>query len=101
MFGKLPELFNRNFAVGFFLPVITFNALSLWLGQKFMLITIALNISTNSPVEVLVGTTIFGLLAWLSSIILLAVNRDIYRFMEGYGRLNPLQIFHWLERYRY
>ena len=37
--------------------------------------------------------TIFALLCWLGGELLLITNRDLYRALEGYGKLNPLRVF--------
>lgn len=101
MFGKLPELFDRDFAIGYFLPTATFMVASLTLINRFGLLPKILDINTASQVDVLVGTTIIGLVSWLVSVFLLATNRDILRFMEGYGRLNPVRLFGAIEKRRY
>ena len=98
MFGELPKLFDRNFAVGFFLPVAIFIILSgLVLGQYTIMPDMSAYLSTN----LLIGTTIVGLISWIGGIVLLAINRDLYRLMEGYGSYNPLRIFGWWEKQRY
>jgi hypothetical protein len=98
MFGELPKLFDRNFAVGFFLPVAIFVTLSgVVLGQYGF----APNMVGYLATDLLVGTTIIGLISWVGGIVLLAVNRDLYRLMEGYGKYNPVKIFAWFEKRRY
>lgn len=101
MIGKLPELFNRDFAIGYFLPTVTFVVVSLALVGEFGQLPAALSVDAVSQVDVLVGTTIIGLASWLASVFLLATNRDILRIMEGYGRLNPTRLLGWMERRRY
>jgi len=98
MFGELPKLFDRNFAVGFFLPVAIFITLSGWvLSQYSFGPDIGIYLETN----LLIGTTILGVSSWVGGIVLLAINRDLYRLMEGYGTYNPLKIFTWLEKWRF
>lgn len=98
MFGELPKLFDRNFAVGFFLPVAIFITLSgLVLSQYGFGPDVSVYLETN----LLIGTTILGISSWVGGIVLLAINRDLYRLMEGYGTYNPLKIFTWLEKRRY
>jgi len=98
MFGELPKLFDRNFAVGFFLPVAIFMTLSgLILDQYPFGPDVPAYLETN----LLVGTTILGLSSWVGGIVLLAINRDLYRLMEGYGSYNPLKVFTWLEKRRF
>lgn len=98
MFSELPKLFDRNFAVGFFLPVAIFITISgVILGQYGF----APNLVNYLATDLLVGTTIIGLLSWVGGIVLLAVNRDLYRVMEGYGKFNPVKLLAWFEKRRY
>lgn len=98
MFGELPKLFDRNFAVGFFLPVAIFITISgVILGQYGF----APNMVDYLLTDLLVGTTVIGLLSWVGGIVLLAVNRDLYRAMEGYGKFNPVKLLGWFEKRRY
>ncbi len=102
MFGKLPELFDRDFAIGYFLPTATFMVVSLALVNGFGLLPAVLVVNTAIQVDVLIGTTtIIGLASWLASVFLLATNRDILRLIEGYGRLNPIRLFGKIEKRRY
>ena len=98
MFGELPKLFDRNFAVGFFLPIAIFITLS---GLILSQYGFSPNIIAFVATDLLVGTTILGLLSWVGGILLLAVNRDLYRIMEGYGKYNPVKLFAWFEKRRY
>ncbi|MCJ7436027.1 MAG: hypothetical protein MUO77_21325 [Anaerolineales bacterium] len=98
MFGELPKLFDRNFAVGFFLPVSIFVTLSgVILGQYGF----APGMVNYLAADLLIGTTVIGLLSWVGGIVLLAVNRDLYRLIEGYGKSNPIKLFAWFEKRRY
>jgi hypothetical protein len=98
MFGELPKLFDRNFATGFFLPVAIFITLSgVILGQYGF----APNMVKTLGTDLLIGTTVIGLLSWVGGIVLLAINRDLYRLMEGYGRFNPVRLLGWFEKRRY
>jgi len=98
MFGELPKLFDRNFAVGFFLPIAIFITLS---GLILSQYGFAPDFISYIATDLLVGTTILGLLSWVGGILLLAVNRDLYRIMEGYGKFNPVKLFQWFEKRRY
>lgn len=101
MFGKLPELFDRNFAVGYFLPSTLFLVTSLALANEFGHLPAIISMNTASQVDVLIGTTIVGLMSWLASTLLLATNRDVLRLMEGYGCFNPSHLLGWVEKRRY
>lgn len=98
MFGELPKLFDRNFAVGFFLPITIFITLS---GVILSQYGFSPNMVSYFATDLLVGTTVLGLLSWVGGILLLAVNRDLYRLMEGYGKYNPVKLFAWFEKRRY
>ncbi len=98
MFGELPKLFDRNFAVGFFLPIAIFITLS---GLILSQYGFAPDFISYMARDLLVGTTVLGLLSWVGGILLLAVNRDLYRIMEGYGKYNPVKLFAWFEKRRY
>ncbi len=98
MFGELPKLFDRNFVIGFFLPVAVFITISILIVNPYAFGIQAVDFLTT---DLLVGTTTIGLLSWVGGIVLLAVNRDLYRLMEGYGKYNPLKLFSWLEKRRY
>jgi len=98
MFGELPKLFDRNFAVGFFLPVAIFITLS---GLVLSQYGFGPDVGAYLETKLLIGTTILGISSWVGGIVLLAINRDMYRLMEGYGAYNPLKIFTWLEKRRY
>ena len=98
MFSKLPELFDRNFATGYFLPVASFIAATLEIANKFGLLPV---VQAASQTDILLGTTLIGLISWIGGICLLAANRDILRLAEGYGRFNPANMFKWRERRRY
>lgn len=101
MFGKLPELLNRNFAIGFFLPIATFGIVSLGLADIFGVFTAILTISNFNDLDTLIGTTVLLLISWLGGVFLLATNSDIRRILEGYGSLNPMRIFGYFERRYY
>jgi hypothetical protein len=98
MFGELPKLFDRNFVIGFFLPVAIFITISILIVNPFPFGT---QIVDFLKTDLLVGTTTLGLLSWVGGIVLLALNRDLYRIMEGYRKYNPLKLFGWMEKRRY
>lgn len=98
MFGELPKLFDRNFAVGFFLPVAILITLSVIILGPYVF---SVEVSEFLEINLLVGTTVLGLLSWVGGIVLLAINHDLYRFMEGYGSYNPTRLFGWFEKRRY
>lgn len=117
MFGELSKLFDRNFVIGYFLPVallaIATLALlagfGLWLSVSDVLSFFSApnteaSASENTAISTLaplVNTTIVVLVLWLFAVFLLALNRTVYRLMEGYGPANPARLLAWRERRRY
>lgn len=101
MFNKMPDLFDRNFAVGYFLPIVIFIASSLFLVNEFNVLSFSFGENILGKIVTLIGTTVIGLLSWLGGILLLAINTDILRLMEGYGTLNPANLFSFIEKQRY
>lgn len=98
MFGELPKLFDRNFVIGFFLPVAIFITISILIINPY---PVGASIISSLKVDLIIGSTTFGLGAWVGGILLLALNRDLYRLLEGYRKYNPLKLFSWMERLRY
>lgn len=101
MFGKLPDLFDKNFAIGYFLPITAFLVISLFLLNEFDLLSKVISLNQPAQIDKLINITIVGLLSWTISILLLGANREILRLMEGYGRFNPTRIFAVIEKRRY
>jgi hypothetical protein len=98
MFSELPKLFDRNFAMAFFMPVAIFIALSIAMLNNNQLTQ---NILPDLEVDLLIGATFLGLVSWLGGIFLLVTNRDIYRLVEGYGKFNPALLVGWLQKRKY
>jgi len=91
MFSELPKLFDRNFAIAYFLPVSIFLAISAWILEQ---VGYWANISAQLTGDnALINATLGVLIAWIGGILLMVLNRDVYRFLEGYGKYNPLRWF--------
>lgn len=103
MFSKLTELFARNFVTGYYLPVLAFIIATLALARLFGIpVPITFEIHSSSDVDTLIEVTLLGVIAWVISIALLAINREILRFMEGYWPPpTSFPLFGHLERQRY
>lgn len=90
MFSELPKLFDRDFAIGFFLPIACFFAAFYGLLDSFHLTNFIPPLKEpakeagTGEAGLLVGTTIIGLATWLFGVLLLVLNRLIYRLFEGY-----------------
>jgi len=90
MFSELPKLFDRNFAIAYFLPVSIFLVISAWILER---VGYWAKISALFTGNTLVDATLGIFVAWIGGILLMVLNRDIYRFLEGYGKYNPLRWF--------
>ena len=101
MFGKLPDLFDRNFAVGYFLPTSMLIIAAVFLADAYGYHTQLLAFNTQSSVDTSVETTLVVIISWLISVILLGANRELYRVLEGYGKWNPFRLFQWFEIRKY
>jgi hypothetical protein len=93
--GQLTGLIERNFVIGYFLPVATFMAASLGLAVAFGLDPGGLDLTGGSldETEVLVASALLALASALGGVLLMALNREVIRLMEGYPyrRLNGWQ----------
>ena len=92
--SSLPKLFHRSFVIGFLLPSILF----------FGYIDIAS--TPDGHLGAIFGASQQSLLkasmlSVILAIFLIALNRPIIRFLEGYGKLNPLRVLMPLVRYRF
>lgn len=97
MFSELPKLFERNFAMAFFMPVIIFIGISLLILEQYQSTQL---INTLDSVT-LIDVTIIGLVSWLGGILLLVSNHDLYRLIEGYGKYNPLKLLGRFQKNRF
>ena len=98
MFGELPKVFDRDFAIAYFIPVAAFLAASLQLLSGFGLVP---GLETQLQQNLAIGITVIGLVSWLTGVLLMAINREIYRTLEGYGRFNPARLLGFLEKCRF
>jgi hypothetical protein len=90
---EMPRLFERDFVVGFFLPSVIFLILNLALVTGF-------GLSPPVDPEWIAGhiwtVAAAVLTSWIFGIILLSLNRTIYRIVEGYH--DPLRAMSILKR---
>jgi len=95
MFSELPKLLDRDFVVGFFLPAAAIGA-GLWT------VFYAFGFTTRLPeLETLTSTAIGIFVVWLFSVVLLGLNYQILRFLEGYPKWHPLKSRERFQRYRF
>jgi hypothetical protein len=98
MFGELPKLFDRNFAMAYFLPVVIFIGMVYEIDNRFgQSVGFLASLQSN----LIIGSTLFGVISWLGGILLLVTNRGLFRFLEGYGKWNPLNLFTKFEKNKY
>lgn len=95
MFSDLPSIFDRNFVTGFFLPMVFFIAASFGLFHVF-----GLPIQLSNDPSAFQATTLIGVGSLLGGIILLVLNNEIYRTVEGYP-VNSVKLFKAVELRRY
>ena len=81
MFDQLPKLFDKNFAIAYFLPSVGFVLTTYFLVIQFNLIEPLLSFSKDSLLN---DIAIVGLASLVMAMILLVFNRKLVRFMEGY-----------------
>jgi hypothetical protein len=97
--GELPKLFDRNFIIGYVLPVtvIAIVTYGILLGFGLLPDSSFLSFDKENPV---LQTTVTAFALWLIALFFLATNRAIYQLMEGYGNYNPLRLVAWKEKRR-
>lgn len=98
MFSELPKLFDRNFFVSYYLPVAVFETILIFIFEDC---SFGPDIKGFLSSELLIGTTVIGLITWMGAIVLMALNREVYRILEGDGKYNPIKLLSWVEYYRY
>ena len=98
LFAQLPKVFDRNFVIGYFLPFAIFlAAITMFFEAAELDILPESVFSTN----LLAGTTIAGVVAWVGSVFLLLFNQTLIRFLEGYGLLSKLGILKEFQLFKY
>src|ERR1700749_372997 len=83
MFSEFPKLFDKNFAVGFFLPAIVLGG-----GLYAELNAFSFDIPSGTG-DFYPDVTLAAICLWLLAIMLVALNRPLVRLFEGYGDYNP------------
>jgi hypothetical protein len=102
MFSELPKLLDRDFVIGYFLPVALFVTGTLSLLTGFGMIMEVQRLLPFGPnVDALLGTTLLAVATWIGAVLLLTANRGILRILEGYGKFNPANLLKPLQCRRY
>jgi hypothetical protein len=100
MVAELPKLFDRDFAIGYFLPLAVFVPCMHFVASSFTSPTVAYLLNNVDLLKDARGpfeATVFVITLWLGAILLLVMNYSILRFKEGYGKWNPLRVLKWKE----
>jgi hypothetical protein len=104
LFSDLPNLFGRDFAIGFLLPVALLIPFSFLVADGFGNASIHAHLEGVQNLQdkpILLGATIFVFVLWFGAVTLLALNRTIIRLKEGYGRWNPARVWSFFEKRRF
>ena len=100
MLSKFTSLIDEDFGIRCFLP-----ALAIVIGSIFIydLFTGLDNLSTlisgaSSRVEKLAGSVFIGLVAWVAGVLISAIQHELVRFLEGYGKYNPFMMIRYFTK---
>jgi hypothetical protein len=88
MFGELPKLFGKSFAIGFLLPATVLGTILLGIFAEFGYSTVILPLLKDKDTF---GIAVTLVVIWLLGIALMALNVPIYRLLEGYYDWNPVR----------
>ena len=81
MFGQLQKILDRNFIIGYFVPALVLVLGSLVLLWFFGINQTLVKVDGQEPLK---DTALAGILSWTVALFYLVVNRQVYRWMEGY-----------------
>jgi len=99
VFGELPKMFGKAFVIGYLLPAGLTIAATVLLLQALDYVQFGTILkSTFLEADEKVGAVRVALgvaLIWVFGVILLAVNFQLIRTLEGYGRFNPARLWKW------
>jgi hypothetical protein len=97
MLGEFPKLLGRTFAIAFLYPTTIVSILGLWIFDSFS----SVDVLGWFGSDLVVKTSAAGFAILLLSVSLLVLNRELYRLLEGYGDINPIRLFRFLEKIRF
>ncbi len=103
MFTKIPGLFERNFVLGYLLPSLIWILMSSQVFKQFSSEPLLFKFLQFIELDVTsLLTTINGLLlVYIGGIFLLAINRELLRSLEGYGKLNPFRLLYFIGKFKF
>lgn len=91
MLNKFPSILDQKFIIAFLIPAFVFINCLIFAFERFS--SPARSISIFSEIDGFSDAAIITILSLLVSFFLLALNRELFRLLSGYGKLNPLIIF--------
>jgi hypothetical protein len=94
--GELKKIFDRNFAVGFFVPALAFLAASIGVLTAFGALPTWLKVKADEPLK---ETTFLAILSFGVALALFSLNRVIVRALEGYWLRDLGRRLEWLRGY--
>lgn len=96
MFGELPKLLGKTFLIGYLLPAALLMLAGVAISDVFLHTTMyaqALKLLGSTDEKVLafrLGLAVA--VAWAGGIVLLSINQNVIRLLEGYGDYNPARL---------
>ncbi|MDJ0902529.1 MAG: hypothetical protein QNJ55_27365 [Xenococcus sp. MO_188.B8] len=99
MINKIPDIFERNFFIGYFLPTGVAILIFDLILRAFNLPSVLERFYPQNSSDILITTTFFSLISWIGGIVFLSINRELVRIFEGYGQFNPVRLLAFMERY--
>jgi hypothetical protein len=96
MWSELPKLFGKSFAIGYFLPSAAILLCLLGVASAFgyydRMATLLIKSDSAKSYSEWLGAAISIFILWVGGVALMALNRPIIRFFEGYSKYNPLRL---------
>jgi hypothetical protein len=96
LFGELPKVFGKEFLVGYFLPAAILAVAGIVAGDLssatslFTFLQKAFIEADEKKLAIHLGITL--LIVWAFATLLLVINFQLIRVLEGYGTLNPARL---------
>jgi hypothetical protein len=81
MFGELKKVLDRGFIIAYFTPALVLVGANVWLLRVFGLRPSWFTINLSEPLK---DTTLIALITFAVALVLVALNRLVFRFLEGY-----------------
>jgi hypothetical protein len=96
--NELNKLFGREFVIGFFIPALVLVAASAGVLRAFGILPLWLRIDPADPLK---DTTFFAIVTLVTAFFLMAINRNVFRTLEGYWVFNLGNHLNYFQRWRY